>query len=200
MQLKNHSEEIKTVKILGQSFKTEGDLKFGGLVQDITLTTRKDVIHLNNNIELSSYERGLNQFTVVARTDARGRINYVNDEFCRLSKYTSEELMGKDHRILNSKFHDKDFFKKVWQNVLNGKSWRGEICNKAKDGNLYWVDTIIIPIYNKDRELKEILSFRFDITRLKTLEKENELLKNKIKQINSLESESPSQSAYSDKF
>ena len=163
------------MKILGQSFKTEGDLKFGGLVQDITLTTRKDVIHLNNNIELSSYERGLNQFTVVARTDARGRINYVNDEFCRLSKYTSEELMGKDHRILNSKFHDKDFFKKVWQNVLNGKSWRGEICNKAKDGNLYWVDTIIIPIYNKDRELKEILSFRFDITRLKTLEKENEL-------------------------
>ncbi len=170
-------DNLQWIRLSGESIRKDGSHVIAGIVEDVTLSYRKEQIHLNHNIELSSFESCLDQFTIVARTDARGIITFANEEFCRLSKYSTDELYGKDHRILNSGHHSKDFFRQVWNKILSGESWRGEIKNKAKDGTFYWVDTIIVPVITVEGELKEILSFRFDITRLKFLEEENKRLK-----------------------
>jgi PAS domain S-box-containing protein len=140
-----------------------------GTIQDITNEIRKAEIIFKNNIELSAIEKGLEQFSIVARTDAKGKIIYANEKFCQLSQYTHEEIIGKDHRILNSGYHSKDFWRRMWEQVSKGKSWRGEVRNKAKDGSYYWVDTVIVPIFDAQGELAEILSVRYDITEHKSL-------------------------------
>jgi len=164
----------------------DGSYHLQGIVQDKTLEVLKEEVYLSNNVELSSYEKGLDQFTIVARTDERGRIIHANEEFCRISKYSEEELIGRDHRILNSGYHPAEFFEEMWRNIKEGKSWRGEIKNKAKDGSFYWVDTIIIPVRDRDEKLKEILSFRFEITRLKREEEESQALRNQVQLISKL--------------
>jgi PAS domain S-box-containing protein len=140
-----------------------------GTLQDITKEIKKTELIFKNNIELSAIDQGLEQFSIVARTDARGKIIYANEKFCQLSKYTHEELIGKDHRILNSGHHPKEFWKQMWGQVIAGKPWRGEVKNRAKDGTYYWVDTVIVPIFDAQGKLSEILSFRYDITALKKL-------------------------------
>lgn len=158
----------------------DGNYSIKGILQDVSKEKQKEIVQLSNNIELSSFEKGLDQFSIVARTDAKGRIIHANDEFCRISKYTEEELLGKDHRLLNSGHHPKSFFKEMWECIHSGRNWRGEIKNKAKDGSYYWVDTIIIPIRDNEGVLKEILSFRFEITNLKKAQEQNQILRNKL--------------------
>lgn len=97
---------------------------------------------------------------------------YANDLFCKYSKYTRSELVGKNHRIINSGYHSKDFFAELWKTILSGKIWRGEIKNKAKDGSYYWVDTVISPAYNSAGEIEQFLSIRNPITEKKQHEEE----------------------------
>ena len=85
--------------------------------------------------EIDAVVTGINTFAIIAKTDLKGKITFVNDKFCKVSGYNREELIGKDHRIINSGFHDKDFFKNIWQKILSGNPWRGDIKNKKKDGN-----------------------------------------------------------------
>lgn len=173
--------ELKWIHLKGykETF-SDGDYSLQGIIRDVTLEKWREEAQLSNNIELSSFEKGLDQFSIVARTDAKGRIIQANEEFCRISKYKEEELIGKDHRILNSGFHPKEFFTEIWKCIHEGKNWRGEIQNKAKDGSFYWVDTIIIPIRNSHSELVEILSFRFEITHLKKEQRQRQVLENQL--------------------
>ncbi len=116
----------------------------------------------------------LNSHSIVSVADARGRITAVNDEFCRISGYPRDELIGRDHRIVNSGTHPKAFWKAVWRTIASGKPWRGEVCNRAKDGSIYWVDSIIAPFVGADGCIEKYVSIRNDITSRKNAERELE--------------------------
>ncbi|WP_434685233.1 GAF domain-containing protein [Pseudanabaena minima] len=120
--------------------------------------------------ELTSFKIGLDQAALVAITDVKGVITYVNDQFCEVSGYSRAELMGKTHRLIKSDYHPPAFFQDLWQTISNGQVWRGEICNRAKNGSLYWVDSTIVPFTDSQGRAQHYLAVRIDITARKLAE------------------------------
>ena len=121
---------------------------------------------------LDSYKKAIDVNIITSITDSKGIIIYVNERFCEVSKFSNHELIGQSHRVINSNYHAKEFFRDLWKTISKGKTWHGEIKNKAKDGSFYWVDTVILP-FNSGKE-SGYLSLRTLINERKELEKRKE--------------------------
>ncbi|MBC7741776.1 MAG: PAS domain-containing sensor histidine kinase [Bdellovibrionaceae bacterium] len=123
----------------------------------------------NDNIlkRLEEHKFALDQSAIVAQTDAHGTITYINDKFCEISGYNRNELIGKNHRLINSHTHLAEFFKQMWETIRTGKIWKGDICNRTKSGSLYWVSTTIVPLLDSSGTPHQYLAIRQDITALK---------------------------------
>jgi PAS domain S-box-containing protein len=138
------------------------------------LSTRWNLLN-----QLKAYRDAIEVNIISSVTDPRGNIIYANKNFCQISKYSRKELLGQNHRIICSGYHPVSFFKEMWDTIASRKTWTGEILNKAKDGSLYWVNTVIIPVLDHHGSIASYLSLR----QLITSRKEAELQRNRYVQI-----------------
>ncbi|MFN8285230.1 MAG: PAS domain S-box protein [Chitinophagales bacterium] len=145
-------------------------LKVDGITMDITAQKIAEEQLRGSTKEAEDYRTALIESAIVSIADKYGRIRYVNENFCKISKYAEHELLGQDHSIISSGVHSKTYVREFWKTITAGKIWRGEFCNKAKDGTLYWVDNTIVPFLNEDGEPYQYVSIRKDITQKKEQE------------------------------
>jgi PAS domain S-box-containing protein len=171
--LQLHALELSSelIHVNKELLKSNADIMLLNSVLEAGIIDRTTQLEILNN-SISDYKFALDESSIVAVTDQKGIIQFVNENFCKISKYKQEEIIGKDHRIINSGYHSKEFIRNLWVTIASGNIWKGEMRNKAKDGTYYWVDTTIVPFLNKDRKPYKYLAIRIDITQRKVNEQE----------------------------
>jgi PAS domain S-box-containing protein len=162
-------------------FKDDRFMHARCFTRDVTDSVRADARLKASLREVGELKAALDQHAMVAITDPTGRITYVNDRFCEVSKYSREELLGQDHRILNSGHHTHDFMRGLWSTIRSGKIWKGEIRNRAKDGSLYWEDTTIVPFLGFDGRPQQYVAIRTDISARKRAQMEVETISERLR-------------------
>ena len=182
--------EIRYIKAVAKVFRDEqgNPMRMLGTNNDITDHKQAEakILGLNAELErrvaertqelnaanaaLTNFKTALDEHANVTITDRQGNITYVNDQFCALSQYSRAELLGQNHRIINSHHHPQEFFRELWETITAGRVWRGEICNRAKDGSLLWMSTTIVPFLGPDARPVQYIGIRSDITPLKVAE------------------------------
>lgn len=123
--------------------------------------------------ELSDFRNAISTTSMVVITDFRGKITYVNDNFCFSSGYKKEELIGQNYQDFNSKYHSKEFYQEMRQTILKGETWKGEIKEVNRFGKAYWVDTTIVPLLNTAGKPNKFITFKIDISKIKNAEQES---------------------------
>lgn len=146
-------------------------IKIVGSLQEVSKARPGEISAAELDVHAHQYQNCVDHFAIVAFTDKNGVITEVNDQFCEITQYSREELIGKTHNLINSGVHDSSFFKYIWERISSGNTWKGEICNMKKNGEHYWVETYISPLY-KGEAISGYMAIRFDITDKKLLQEE----------------------------
>ncbi|TXE11218.1 PAS domain S-box protein [Algoriphagus aquimarinus] len=151
-----------------------------GVAQDITERKQIEEALKEKERKIRDLTSNINESSLISITDEKGTIIEINRLFCELSGYTKAELVGQNHRIINSGYHDKEFWLGMWQTIAKGEIWRGEIKNRAKDGSEYWVASVINPVKDHSGKIRQYISIRQDITERKKIEIEKEALTKRL--------------------
>jgi len=166
------NKELIEVEIIRHEIIYEGRRAKLVLANDVTekLKIEEEIIKVNKSA--LDFKNAVYSASIISKTNIEGNIILVNQNFIEISGYSESELIGKNHRMINSGFHKNEFWAEMWSTILSGRTWRNEVKNRAKNGTYYWVDTFIIPFTNSDGEVTQLLSIRNDITLRKNIEEE----------------------------
>jgi len=178
-RIKTKSGEVKFVRDQYTVYADGEEWIMEGYISETFKTNIRDRLIQ----QLRSYREAVDVNMISSITDRKGKIVYANENFCRISKYQVRELIGQNHRIVNSGHHSPAFFEDLWKRISAGNTWRGEILNKAKDGTFYWVDTVIIPIFDETRKIVNYLSLRILINERKEVEAQRKKYTHLLEQI-----------------
>jgi PAS domain S-box-containing protein len=162
-------DRIKYIQEIGQPFKNEKGEIIGlqGSILDVTEKALAEQKIAEKAKEINDIRSALDESTIVTITDQKGVITFVNDKFCSVSKYSKEELIGQYHYVDNPEYQLNQFIKNIWKTIANGKVWKGDIKNRAKDGSYYWVDSTIVPFLDDQGKPYQYIAISSDITEQK---------------------------------
>ena len=158
----SESKKVKNIRTKTANRRTLDTITFDVLAHFIKQTSKE--LRLNSKL-MNQYKNAVDASLLVSKTDRKGVITYVNDNFCKVSHYTQEELIGRNHNIVRDPEVSPFIFQKMWQTIQSGKIWKGTFSNRAKDGTIYYVDATIMPIFDESGEIEEYIAIRQDITR-----------------------------------